>query len=90
MLYDCTGDQTKGAQKGITKHTHLEYEDYLTTLYENQPLYLPQRRMQYDRSLGKMTIIETKKAGLNPNYTKMYLHDNMVSISPLKRDGQYI
>ena len=90
MIHDSTGEQTKGAQKGIGIDTKIEYEEYLKTLYSTKPYLLPQARMQFSKKYGTMTIQNQYKAGLNPIYTKLYTHDDLVTVSPLKRDGKYI
>ena len=51
---------------------------------------LPQTRMQYNRKYGTNTILEQNKAGLNPLYTKMLVHSDLVTVSPLQKDGKYV
>ena len=46
--------------------------------------------MQFNKKLGSMAVIEQKKAGLNPIYTKLFVHDDMTTISPLKKDGKFV
>ena len=90
MIQDDEEEQTKGAQKGIGKDSKLEYKSYLETLYSTKAFVLPQVRMQFNKRLGSMTILEQNKAGLNPIYTKMYTNDDLITISPLKKNGCYI
>ena len=90
MIHDNSEEQTKGAQKGIRKDSILEYQSYLETLYSTEAFVLPQVRMQYNKKLGTMTILEQNKSGLNPIYTKLYVRDDLVTISPLKKNGVYV
>ena len=90
MIFDNGGEQTKNAQKGINKTTKLTYQSYIDTLYDNRALIIPQKRMQFNKKVGSMAIIEQNKAGLNPIFTKLRVHDDMISISPLCKDGKFI
>ena len=90
MIRDDNDEQTKGAQKGINKDSKLEYQSYLDTLYSTKPFVVPQVRMQYNKQMGSMTILEQNKAGLNPIYTKLHTLDDLITITPLKKNGQYI
>ena len=90
MIRDDADEQTKGASKGIGKDTKIEYQNYLDTLYSTKAFVLPQTRMQYNKQLGTMTILEQQKSGLNPIYTKLYVADDLITVSPLKKDGQFI
>ena len=90
MIRDDAERQTKGAQKGIRKDSKLEYQSYLDTLYSTKAYVLPQVRMQFNKKLGSMTILEQDKAGLNPIYTKMMTSQDLITITPLKKNGIYI
>ena len=90
MIRDDEDAQTKNASKGIDKSTNIEYENYLSTLYSTSAFVLPQSRMQYNKRLGSMTIVELQKSGLNPIYTKMFVADDLITISPLKKNDEYI
>ena len=90
LIFDGDGDKTKGAQKGVGKESKLEYEDYIQTLYSTKAHILPQTRMQYNRKFGTATILQQNKAGLNPLYTKLFVHPDLTTISPLKKDDEYI
>ena len=90
MIKDDTDEQTKGAQKGIRKDSKLEYQSYLDTLYSTTAHMVPQVRMQYNKQMGSMTIQEQNKAGLNPIYTKLYTNEDLITISPLKKNGEYV
>ena len=90
MMHDREDKQTKGAQKGVGKDSKLEYKNYLDTLYSTNSFILPQRRMQFNKHLGAMTILEQDKAGLNPIYTKLLVDNDLVTVSPLKKNNQYI
>ena len=89
-MHDNAGEQTKGGQKGVGKDSKLEYQDYLDTLYSTKSFMLPQRRMQFNKKLGAMTILEQTKAGLNPVYTKLHVEDDLVTVTPLQKNNQYI
>ena len=90
MILDSDGDQTKGAQKGIGKDSKLDYQNYIDTLYSTSAFMVPQTRMQYNKGLGTMTVLRQNKAGLNPIYTKMLVEEDLVTITPLKKNDKYI
>ena len=90
MILDSDGEQTKGAQKGIGKDSKLDYQNYLDTLYSTSALMVPQTRMQYNKALGTMTVLCQNKAGLNPIYTKMFVEEDLVTVTPLKKNNKFV
>ena len=90
MMLDKNNQQSKGAQKGIGKDSKIEYQTYLDTLYSTSPFIIPQRRMQFNKKLGSMTILEQQKSGLNPIYTKLLVDNDLITVTPLMKNNQYI
>ena len=46
--------------------------------------------MAYNQKRNQMDIIQQNKLALNPCYFKLYVNDDLISISPLKIDGKLV
>ena len=46
--------------------------------------------MAYNQKRNQMDIIQQNKLALNPCYFKLYVNDDLVSISPLRIDGKLV
>ena len=89
-LHDRATDESKQATKGIRESDGFHHDLFLSALYDNSDIYSNQTRMNFDKSRGSMAIIQQRKRALNNVFTKLKVHDDMVTISPLKKNGDFI
>ena len=78
------------ALKGIHRETNISQNDFLQSLYKEEPVIRSQVRFQYSKKKDMMTVLAQEKKAINSIYTKMYVEDDRVSIKPLFRDGKYL
>lgn len=82
--------KTKRGLKGIHRETLINHDHFLSCLYHNTEIRRKQNRMAYNQKRNQMDIIQQNKLALNPCYFKLYVNDDLVSISPLKIDGKLV
>ena len=46
--------------------------------------------MNFMKKYGTMAILECRKRALNPIFTKLEVQEDLVTIKPLKKNGEYI
>lgn len=80
--------ETKDGRKGIPNWTELELADFENTLYkkeDKEPIEL--RSLRLDQKTKKMTRTTTRRIGLTAIHCKLSISSDLISTSPLKRDG---
>ncbi len=80
----------KRGLKGINRETLMTHEHFLESLYEHKEIRRIQNRMIFNQPRNEMDIIEQNKLALNSFYMKLYVNDDLVSISPLRKDGELV
>ena len=76
--------------KGIRSGAEIDHAAFLNTLYSNSIQYSNETRMNFLKKYGTMGILECRKKALNPIFTKMQVQEDLVTIRPLKTDGQFL
>ena len=61
----------------------------MNNLYKLETHVVPQTKMNYSKDKG-MTIQTQYKNSLNCIYTKMHVHSDLVTVSPLKLNGNLL
>ena len=89
-LKDNIANESKQATKGVRNSDSLRHELFLKSLYENDDVYTDQFRMNFARNHGTMAILNQRKRALNNIFTKLKVEDDLVTITPLKKDGLFI
>ena len=89
-LLDNEGKDSKQALKGINQSTKLRHKVFLSCLYENCETLADQTGMNFSRKHGSMSVIQQQKRALNNVFTKLCVNDDLVSISPLMKNNQFI
>ena len=89
-LKDYETNESKQATKGIRQNESIRHELFLENLYENIDIYASQTRMNFDKKQGTMAIIQQRKRALNNLFTKLKVHDDMITITPLQKNDKFI
>ena len=89
-LENYSTNESKQATKGIRQNESIRHELFLENLYENTDIYASQTRMNFDKKQGSMAVIQQRKRALNNLFTKLKVHDDMITITPLQKDGKFI
>ena len=87
---DEKGTQSKKAMKGINTNTPLEHAEFLLSLYSQQSVLAEQVRMNFVKKLGSMAILNQVKKALNPFFTKLNVDNDQVTITPLKKNNEFL
>ena len=80
----------KRAMKGIRSGAEIDHDAFLCTLYTNSVKYSTQNRMNFIKKYGTLGILECRKRALNPIFTKMMVQEDLVTIKPLRKNGEFI
>ena len=89
-LKDNLSNESKQATKGVRHCEGLRHELFLKSLYNNDDVYTDQCRMNFAKKHGTMAILNQRKRALNNMFTKLKVEDDMVTITPLKKNGRFI
>ena len=89
-LKDNISNQSKQATKGIHQSEKTHHDLFLSSLYEDNDIYSNQLRMNFAKKYGTMAIVQQRKRALNNIFTKLRVDDDLISISPLKKNNQFI
>ena len=76
--------------KGVRSSTDLDHDAFLNTLYSNSVHYTNEMRMNFLKKYGTMGILECRKRALNPIFTKLEVQDDLISVRPLRKNGEFI
>ena len=76
--------------KGINANTPLEHAEFLLSLYSQKSVEAEQVRMNFVKKMGSMAILNQVKKALNPFFTKFYVDDDQVTITPLKKNTAFL
>lgn len=77
-------DESKTGLKGISKKTlQVNHDTLLQTIYEKKTTMSNSRRFKMNKKKSVMELIQIDKRAVNPVYTKLYLQEDSVTISPL-------
>jgi len=83
--------EKKYSSKGVSKHADLEKQIFLKAIYEpNQTERGTFSQFKFDRTTTTMQTIEQNKRLLNSLYTKLFVEADLISISPLSKEGEYL
>ena len=74
----------------MPKSIVLEADVYKKALFDFEVPTVSFNNITMDERLSTTTTKSVTKRGLNALYMKMHVHDNLVSISPLKRNGEFL
>ena len=76
--------------KGIHSGAEIDHDAFLSTLYTSSIKYATETRMNFLKKYGTMGILECRKKALNPVFTKMEVQEDLVTISPLRKNNVYL
>ena len=76
--------------KGVRRDTKLEHDQFLQVLYQGHSVRTNQPRIGYDRKSMTMNLMIQSKNTLNGLMTKFYVSDDLVTLEPLKKNGQLL
>ena len=65
-------------------------EHFLDCLYKGTEIRRKQNRMAFNKKRNEMDIIQQNKLALNNCYLKLFVNDDLVSVSPLTKDGKLV
>ena len=88
FVYDQEFDQTKLGSKGVPHSHRLEYKQFYEKLYNSKELNVEMQTLRLKKQ--KMSRVSCIKKALNSTFYKFYLHDDKISLSPLKLNGKYL
>lgn len=80
----------KRSTKGIHRETMITHDQFLKSLYTNSELRTQQNRMAFNKSRNEIDIIQQNKLALNSCYVKLYVNDDLVTVTPLKKDNNIV
>ena len=76
------GVNIKRSHKGTPKHVGLSCEDYEAALFQNKIRKAKFNRIVTDNRVGSTTTKSIEKKAINPIYLKMFVADDLISVSP--------
>ena len=74
---------------GVPKSVDLTEQAFRECLFEGQTVDVPVNSLMLN-SDRQMTRISMIKRGLSDCVTKVYIHDDKVTCTPLQRDGSFV
>ena len=80
---------SKNATKGVYSDTII-HRDFLYSLYKNIPTNVKQSNLRLIKKQNRMSLVTTTKTALNNIFYKLCVDNNLVSVSPLKINGNYV
>ena len=80
---DRDSNDFKRSSKGVQKRFHLTYEDYKNTLYTDESLQIKNVSIRIFQ--GEMSTVECTKRGLQNKFTKAFVEDDKVTVTPFHK-----
>ena len=68
----------------------MTHDHFLDSLYHQTEVRRKQNRMSFNKKRNEMDIIEQNKLALNSCYVKLFVNDDLVTVTPLKKDGKLL
>lgn len=68
----------------------MTHDHFLDSLYNQTEIRRKQNRMSFNQKRNEMDIIEQNKLALNSCYVKLFVNDDLVTVTPLKKDGKLL
>ena len=68
----------------------MTHDHFLDSLYNQTEIRRKQNRMSFNQKRNEMDIIQQNKLALNSCYVKLFVNDDLVTITPLKKDGKLL
>ena len=68
----------------------MTHEHFLDSLYNQTEVRRKQNRMAFNQKRNEMDIIEQNKLALNSCYVKLFVNDDLVTVTPLQKDGKLL
>lgn len=80
----------KRALKGIHRDSSLDEQDFLECLYENKEVLREQFAFRIRNDSKNIDLIKNNKCALNSAYYKMFVHEDGVTCTPLKKLNKFV
>ena len=68
----------------------MTHDHFLDSLYNQTEIRRKQNRMSFNQKRNEMDIIQQNKLALNSCYVKLFVNDDLVTVTPLKKDGKLL
>ena len=68
----------------------MTHDHFLDSLYNQTEVRRKQNRMCFNQKRNEMDIIEQNKLALNSCYLKLFVNDDLVTVTPLKKHGKLL
>ena len=89
-LYDRSTKFVKKTCKGIPKKNDLEISHFKKAALELYRNHTEVQSFIFNKKKSKMLSVTTMKKSVNPQYSKMVVQPNLVTIKPLSVNGIYL
>ena len=83
-LLDRDSDEWKNALKGVNDISNINHDQFLRVLYNKEKVTTRQCRMGLCKTLEEKAVLSVDKLSLNPNFIKLRVTDDLVTVKPLK------
>ena len=83
FAFDKTTGDEKRSSKGVQKSYRLSYQDYKDVLYDNR--VVKAKNFSIRKFRGLMSTIEQSKNGLTNKFSKAYVHDDKITVTPFRK-----